>query len=111
MEFCGRSLRIPRRQPRSPLPYSSLASGALPADDARNAGWQNDFNVALASAEQDVRDGQLGAGDIAVDRAEAVLTTERLIGASANPEFSPPPLAASIAWRIANRPTLVCSSM
>jgi hypothetical protein len=81
--------------------YSSLASGALPADDARNAGWQNDFNVALASAEQDVRDGQLGAGEIAVDRAEAVLTTERLIGASANPEFFAPALSGLD--RLANR--------
>jgi hypothetical protein len=74
--------------------YSSLASSALPDADARNAGWQNDFNVALASAEQDVADGQLGAGEIALDRAETVLTTERLIGASANPEFFAPALSA-----------------
>lgn len=74
--------------------YSSLASGALPAADARNAGWQNDFNTALASAEQDVADGQLGAGEIAVDRADTVLTTERLIGASANPDFFAPALSA-----------------
>lgn len=74
--------------------YSSLASGALPAADARSVGWQNDFNVALASAEQDVADGQLGAGEIAVDRADTVLTTERLIGASANPEFFAPALSS-----------------
>jgi hypothetical protein len=74
--------------------YSPLASSALPDADARSVGWQNDFNVAIASAEQDVADGQLGAGEIAVDRAEAVLTTERLIGASANPEFFAPALSA-----------------
>ena len=81
--------------------YSPLAAGALPDGDARNAGWQNDFNVAISSAEQDIADGELGAGEIAVDRAEAVLTTERLIGASANPEFFEPALAALD--RLANR--------
>ena len=81
--------------------YSSLASGASPYADSRSAGWQNDFNVALASAEQDVADGQLGAAEIAVDRAEAVLTTERLIGATASPDFFPPALGGLD--RLANR--------
>ncbi len=74
--------------------YSSLAASASPAADNRDTAWQNDFKVALDSATQDVADGQIGAGEIAIDRAETILTTERLIDANARPDFFAPALNA-----------------
>jgi hypothetical protein len=64
------------------------------AEDPRASGWQREFNDALESAAQDVSSGQIGAGEVAVDRADTILTTERLISASAKPDFFVPALTA-----------------
>ncbi len=74
--------------------YSPLAASADTSSDARAAAWQRDFNDALDSATQEVADGQVGAAEVAVDRAETILTTQRLISAVAKPEFFEPALAA-----------------
>jgi hypothetical protein len=73
----------------SPIPVA-----APPAEDPRASGWQREFNEALDSAAQDIRAGQIGAGEVAVDRAETILTTERLTSAEAQPDFFPPALTA-----------------
>jgi len=72
----------------SPLPTSSDST------DARNNAWQRDFSVALEGAAQEAANGQPSSAEVAVDRAETILTTERLISAEARPEFFDPALAA-----------------
>lgn len=74
--------------------YAPLAASADTSADVRASNWQRDFSGALAIAAQDVADGQVGAAEVAVDRAETILTTQRLISASAEPEFFEPALAA-----------------
>ena len=73
----------------SPIPAVAPA-----AEDPRATGWQREFNDALLSATQDVSSGQIGAGEVAVDRADTILTTERLISAGAQPDFFAPALTA-----------------
>jgi hypothetical protein len=72
--------------------YSPIPAGVSPAADPRASGWQREFNDALDSAAQEVSSGQIGAGEVAVDRAETILTTERLISAEAPAEFFAPAL-------------------
>jgi hypothetical protein len=74
--------------------YSPIPSDASSAPDANTPGWQRDFHEAIDSATQDVDSGQIGAGEVAIDRAETILTTERLISADAPPEFFPSALGA-----------------
>lgn len=74
--------------------YSPLPTPSESATDARSNAWQRDFNVALDSAAQEAADGQPSSAEVAVDRAETILTTERLIGAEAKPEFFDPALAS-----------------
>jgi hypothetical protein len=74
--------------------YSPIPAVAPGAEDPRATGWQRDFNDALLSATQDLSSGQIGAGEVAVDRADTILTTERLISASAQPDFFAPALTA-----------------
>ena len=74
--------------------YLPIPAAAPAAEDPRASGWQREFHDALDSATQDVSSGQIGAGEVAVDRADTILTTERLISANAKPDFFPPALTA-----------------
>jgi hypothetical protein len=74
--------------------YSPIPAAAPAAEDPRASGWQRDFSDAIESATQDVSSGQIGAGEVAVDRADTILTTERLISAGAQPDFFAPALTA-----------------
>lgn len=74
--------------------YAPIPSPLDSAADARNNAWQQDFGVALESAAQEAAAGQPSSAEVAVDRAETILTTERLLGADARPEFFDPALAA-----------------
>jgi hypothetical protein len=74
--------------------YSPIPAASPAAEDPRASGWQREFNDALDSATQDVSSGQIGAGEVAVDRADTILTTERLISAGAQPDFFAPALTA-----------------
>lgn len=76
-----------------PSSYGPLAASADTSSDPRTAAWQRDFNDALTSATQDVADGRVSAAEVAVDRAETIVTTQRLISADAKPEFFEPALA------------------
>ena len=73
--------------------YSPLPTSADSATDARNTAWQRDFSAALESAAQEAAD-QPSSAEVAVDRAETILTTQRLIGAEAKPDFFDPALSA-----------------
>ena len=73
--------------------YSPLPASA-DSNDARDTAWQHDFSVVLDSAAQLAADGQPGSAEVAVDRAETILTTQRLVGGEVKPEFFAPALAA-----------------
>jgi hypothetical protein len=81
-----------RGQAAASASYSPTPAPA--AEDPRASGWQREFNDALDSATQDIGSGQIGAGEVAVDRADTILTAERLVSASANPDFFAPALTA-----------------
>lgn len=72
--------------------YSQLSTNA--SADGRVVSWQRDFSDALNGAMQDLADGRPSEAEIAVDRAETILTTERLISGDAKAEFFEPALSA-----------------
>ena len=74
--------------------YSPLPASADSSTEARSNAWQRDFSVALEGAAQQAANGQPSSAEVAVDRAETILTTERLVGAEAKSEFFDPALAA-----------------
>jgi hypothetical protein len=49
--------------------------------------WQRDFAETLASAAREVRDGNISSAEMAVDRADNVITAARLESREAKPDF------------------------
>jgi hypothetical protein len=71
------------------VPTSPTASA-----DAVAALWQREYDEALDIAAQDVSGGQISQAEVAVDRAETVITAQRLQSGNARPEFFAPAVAA-----------------
>jgi hypothetical protein len=74
----------------TPSPY--IYSPA-PATDA-TAVWQRDYKEALDNATQNLAAGKTAEAEVAVDRAETVITAQRLQSSTASQDFFQPALAA-----------------
>jgi hypothetical protein len=72
-------------------PYAA----AMPAASADAAAtWQRDYQDAVDLAAQDVSAGNISQAEVAVDRAETVITAQRLESGSVPQEFFAPAIAA-----------------
>lgn len=88
----------------TPQPASaSVLNSTVTASDSRNSIWQRQFNDALDIATQNVAAGQIGQAEVSVDRAEIVVTSQRLQSGTARPEFFAPAVA-SLDRVLAKRP-------
>lgn len=75
----------------------SVASGysaPLPSSAPRPPAWQSDFAIALDGAQRDAAAGNFGSAEMDVDRAESIVTTERLRSDPAQMDFFAPALAS-----------------
>jgi hypothetical protein len=65
-----------------------------PVSANATAMWQREFNENLGIASDDVTAGNLSEAEVAVDRAETVITSQRLQSSSAAPDFFPAALTS-----------------
>jgi len=93
-----------RDRARAAANPSSFAPSSAQAAAERAALWQHDFTEALDVAVQNAGAGNFTAAEIAVDRAESLVTATRLQGGYAPPDEFFAPAIAQLDAVIANRP-------
>ena len=78
----------PVRSPAYPTVYTPPV-----ASDAAGAAWQREYNESLHIASDELAAGNISEAEVAVDRAETIITAQRLESGAVRPDFFAPALA------------------